>query len=224
MDACDNRVNWLSSSSGHLPGVVNVRVSASLAYRHSKGEVITGVLNIRDLIFIRFLADRGASPRIIGLLRDIQAFQVQSWQLSVCFNFFGWRRHYVNLCNPRHHDRLRESSALDPFSLRFFNLRPLLLDCLIFLRFLSFSTDFGLFHGCINWLPFLQRLFFDLMHGLFTFDWGLFIALIDLFETLIEVVHHATVVLEVQGGHTDSTGCELLRALNQGGRLIDDVV
>ena len=70
----------------------------------------------------------------------------------------------------------------------------------------------------------MQRLFFDLMDGLFTFDWGLFIALIDLFETLIEVVHHATVVLEVHGGHTDSTGCELLRALNQGGRLIDDVV
>jgi hypothetical protein len=99
-----------------------------------------------------------------------------------------------------------------------------LLDCLIFLRFLSFSTDFGLLYGCINWLPFLQRLFFDLMDGLFTFDWGLFIALIDLFETLIEVVHHATVVLEVQGGHSDGTGCELLRALSQGGRLIDDVV
>ena len=225
MDPCYDRLNWLSPSSGHLPGLVHVRVSAHLTCCHGKGEVFSRVLYFRDEKFSRCLTYRRASPRIETFLRDIQAFQVQIWRLYVCFNFFGWRRHYVNLYNPRHHDRLRESPALDPFSLRLLNWRPLLLIRLIFLRLISYSTDFRLFHGCIHWLLFLQRLFFDLRDGWFLFDWGLFIALIDLFETLIEVVHHqATVVLEVHGGHTDGTGCELLRALNQGGRLIDDVV
>jgi len=172
-------------------------------------------------MFIRFLTERRASSRIEPLLWNIQAFQVQSWQLSVNFNFFGWRRHYVNLCNPRYHHGLLEISCLDPFFLRFLNWSPLLLDYLILLRIHSYSIYFGLFHECNHLLLFLQRLFFDLKDCLrFTFDWGLFIALIDLSETLIEVVVQAT-VLEVLGG---GTGSELLRALYQGGGLIDDVV
>jgi hypothetical protein len=68
----------------------------------------------------------------------------------------------------------------------------------------------------------LQRLLFFLKDGWFSFNWGLFIGLVNLSETLIEVV--LVNILKVLGDHSDGTGSELLRALNQGGCLIDYVV
>jgi hypothetical protein len=68
----------------------------------------------------------------------------------------------------------------------------------------------------------LQRLLFFLKDGWFAFNWGLFIGLVNLSETLIEVV--LVNILKVLGDHSDGTGSELLRALYQGGCLIDYVV
>jgi len=50
-----------------------------------------------------------------------------------------------------------------------------------------------------------------LKDGFFTFGWGLFIGLIDLSETLIEVF--LVTILEVLGGQPGGTRVELLRGL-----------
>ena len=103
----------------------------------------------------------------------------------------------------------------------------LLLICPLPLRlFLCLPGDSGHLSECKLRLLFKHRFFFFDLKDIwwwFAFGWGgLFIGLIDLFETLVEVVPKT--ILQVLGNHSEGTGRELMRVLDQGGGLIDYIV